>query len=107
MEFSSRAPKVKRNKPPRISKHQILKNTDTRNLEFKNTYMQKLSHAKLRELQRYGTSSVNQQEIVNAICNDNAVIIKQDENAITAVVRYINRYYVAVMDKEVQVIKTF
>lgn len=107
MEFSSRAPKVKRNKPPRISKHQMVKNTPVKDFEGLCKYMQNLSHAKLREMQRYATSSVNQQEIVDAICSNKAVVIKQDKNAITAVVRHINRYYVAVMDKEVKVIKTF
>ncbi len=107
MEFSSRVPKVKRNKPPRIGKHQMVKNALAKDFECHCKYMQNLPHAKLREMQRYGTSSVNQQEIVDAICSNKAVVIRQDDNAITAVVRHINRYYVAVMDKEVQVIKTF
>ena len=75
----------------------------------KQTYkgLEKLSHSKLREMQRYGTANVNRKEIVDLICNDKALIIKQDANAVTALVRYSSRYYVAVMDTELLVIKTF
>lgn len=106
MEFSSRAPKVKRNKPSKNRKYHT-KNTYFEECKTECSYMQNIPHAKLREMQRYGTCSVNQQEIINAICSNNAVIIKQDDNAVTAVVRHNNRYYVTVMDKQIRVIKTF
>jgi hypothetical protein len=69
--------------------------------------LEKISHSKLREIQRYGTANVNRKEIVNLICNGNALIIKQDAYAVTALVRYSSRYYVAVMDTRYLAIKTF
>lgn len=107
MEFSSRMSKEKRFGTPRKnSKNKKYKNF---NNNKKQAYrdLENLSHSKLREMQRYGTASVNRREIVDLICNDKAIIIKQDANAVTALVRYSSRYYVAVMDTELLVIKTF
>ena len=78
---------------------------DNKNQAYRD--LENLSHSKLREMQRYGTANVNRREIVDLICNDKAIIIKQDANAVTALVRYSSRYYVAVMDTELLVIKTF
>lgn len=106
MEISNRMPKAKRFGTPK--KNSRLKYKETfNNKELSYRGLENLSHSKLRELQRYGTANVNRKEIVDAICDDNAVIIKQDEQTVTALVRYSNRYYVAVMDIELKVIKTF
>ena len=107
MIISNRMSKEKRfGTPKRNSKN---KNHKQVSINKKQSYrnLEKLSHPKLREMQRYGTANVNRREIVDLICNDKAIIIKQDANAVTALVRYSSRYYVAVMDTELLVIKTF
>jgi len=107
MIISNRMSKEKRfGTPKRNSKNKNHRQV-TSNKEQSYRGLEKLSHSKLREMQRYGTSSVNRKEIVDLICNDKAIIIKQDANAVTALVRYSSRYYIAVMDTELLVIKTF
>ena len=107
MEISNRMPKAKRfGTPKRNSRNKNFKQVNN-NKEQSYRGLEKLSHSKLREIQRYGTASVNRREIVDLICNDKALIIKQDATSVTALVRYSSRYYVAVMDTELLVIKTF
>ena len=107
MIISNRMSKEKRFGTPRKnSKNKKYKNfNNNKNQAYRD--LENLSHSKLREMQRYGTANVNRREIVDLICNDKAIIIKQDANAVTALVRYSSRYYVAVMDTELLVIKTF
>ena len=107
MIISNRMSKEKRFGTPRKnSKNKKYKNfNNNKNQAYRD--LENLSHSKLREMQRYGTANVNRREIVDLICNDKALIIKQDSNAVTALVRYSSRYYVAVMDTELLVIKTF
>ena len=107
MIISNRIPKEKRfGTPKNNSRNKNYKqHTDNKKLSYKG--FENLSHPKLREMQRYGTASVNRREIVDLICNDKALIIKQDATSVTALVRYSSRYYVAVMDTELLVIKTF
>ena len=108
MIISNRMPKEKRfGTPKRNSKNKNHKQVSINNKNQAYRDLENLSHSKLREMQRYGTASVNSREIVDLICNDKAIIIKQDANAVTALVRYSSRYYVAVMDTELLVIKTF
>lgn len=107
MIISNRMPKEKRfGTPKRNSKNKNHKQV-TGNKKQAYRDLEKLSHSKLREMQRYGTANVNRKEIVDLICNDKALIIKQDSNAVTALVRYSSRYYIVVMDPELRVIKTF
>lgn len=107
MEISNKMSKEKRfGTPKKNSKNKKYKQFNG-NKEQSYRGLEKLSHSKLREMQRYGTANVNRKEIVDLICNDKALIIKQDANAVTALVRYSSRYYVAVMDTELLVIKTF
>ena len=107
MIISNRMSKEKRFGTPRKNeKNKKYKNfNNNKNQAYRD--LENLSHSKLREMQRYGTANVNRREIVDLICNDKAIIIKQDANAVTALVRYSSRYYVAVMDTELLVIKTF
>ena len=107
MIISNRMSKEKRFGTPRKnSKNKKYKNfNNNKNQAYRD--LENLSHSKLREMQRYGTASVNRREIVDLICNDKALIIKQDATSVTALVRYSSRYYVAVMDTELLVIKTF
>ena len=107
MIISNRMSKEKRFGTPRKnSKNKKYKNfNNNKNQAYRD--LENLSHSKLREMQRYGTANVNRREIVDLICNDKAIIIKQDANAVTALVRYSSRYYVAVMDTKLLVIKTF
>lgn len=107
MEMNNRISKTNRfGTPKKNSKNKKHKQFNS-NKEQAYRGLEKLSHSKLREMQRYGTTNVNRKEIVDLICNDKALIIKQDANAVTALVRYSSRYYVAVMDTELLVIKTF
>lgn len=107
MIISNRMPKEKRfGTPKNNSRNKNYKqHTDNKKLSYKG--FENLSHPKLREMQRYGTATVNSREIVDSICNDNALIIKQNSHSIIALVRYSSRYYIAVMDPELRVIKTF
>lgn len=112
MQFSNRMPKAKRIKftSKRLDKRtdrKLLKNLQCKNSEQAIKGLEKLSHPELREIQRYGTLCVNKREIVEAIYNDKAIIIKSQDNIITALVRYANRYYIVVMDVILKVIKTF
>ena len=84
-------------------------------LKLRNTYhrepvlrgAENYSHPKLREMQRYGTRSVNSNKIISDIFNDRAIIIEQKDNIIKALVRHSSRYYITVLDTEIQKIKTF
>ena len=105
MEFSNRMPKVRKFGTPKNNNKYAKSLDQNRNITYKG--YDHLSHPELRELQRYGTLSTNKRAIVDAICNKNAVIIKQDKDAVTAVVRHSSRYYIAVMDTKINVIKTF
>ncbi len=112
MQLSNRMPKVKRTKftNKRLNKkidRKLLKYLQSKNNERAIKGIEKLSHTELREVQRYGTLCVNKKEIVEAIYNDKAIIIKSQDNIITALVRYTNRYYIVVMDVVLKVIKTF
>ena len=106
MIISNRMSKEKRFGTPKKNSNKHYKQV-TGNKKQAYRDLENLSHSKLREMQRYGTANVNRREIVDLICNDKAIIIKQDANAVTALVRYSSRYYVAVMDTELLVIKTF
>ena len=108
MEFSNRVPKEKRfGKPNKNARNKFIKKDflNTNNTVYKR--FDNLTHPELREFQRYGTLSANRKEITDAICKNNAITIKQDDDTITALVRNSNRYYIAVMDIDKKVIKTF
>ena len=107
MEFSSRLPKVRHFGKPRNDSKNKTSRMYVNNQELSYREDEHLTHPELREMQRYGTLNVNRREIVESICNDEAVIIKQDATSVTALVRYSSRYYVAVMDTDIKVIKTF
>lgn len=107
MIISNRMPKEKKFGKPKNKRNKFSNKLPALNKEFVLRGAENLSHPQLRELQRYGTLNVNRQEIVDLICNDKALIIKQDATSVTALVRYSSRYYVAVMDTELLVIKTF
>ena len=107
MIFSSRMPKEKRFEKPKNKRNKF-----TNKLPFYNKKLilrdtENLTHTELRELQRYGTQSVNKKEVVKDILNDRAIIINRDSSSVIALVRHTNRYYVAVMDIKINVIKTF
>lgn len=79
------------------------KNMDELNIRgFEN-----LKHQELREVQRYGTASIDEKEMVKLICNGKAIPVKEDEETVTLVVKYSNRYYVPVMNKKHKFIKTY
>lgn len=108
MIFSNRMPKEKRfGKPKNNNRNRFSRKMPSLNNKPVLRGAENLSHPQLRELQRYGTLSVDKKAIINDICNDKAIIIKKDDEAVTALVRHINRYYVAVMDTKIKVIKTF
>jgi len=107
MEISNRIPKEKHFGTPKNNcKHKRYKQV-LNNREYSYNGLENLSHPEIREMQRYGTLNVNKKEIVDSICHDKAIIIKQSENSITALVRYSSRYYIAVMDTKSKIIKTF
>ena len=64
------------------------------------------SHQTLREAQRYGTLCVNYKEVLNAVRNDKSIIISQDDRGIKALVRFSSHYYIAVLDNNMQMVKT-
>ena len=111
MIFSNRLPKVKRFGTSRRNSYK----TKCKNHEFSVINNEELvirgaenySHRIIREMQRYGTRSINNRKIINDIYNDKAVIIEQKDNIIKALVRNSSRYYVAVLDTEIMKIKTF
>lgn len=107
MIISNRMPRVKRFGLPKNNCKNKSYKRFLENEELSYRGLENLSHSKFREIQRYGTSNVNIKIIVESICNDNAVIIKQDDQTVTALVRYSSRYYIAVMDTKLKVIKTF
>lgn len=111
MQISNRMPKAQKTKVSKRSN----KKTDNKffnklhknNSELNIKNMKQLSHTELREVQRYGTLSVNKREIINDIYNDKAVIIDVKDNIIKALVRYSSRYYIVIFDVVLNVIKTF
>lgn len=64
-------------------------------------------HSELREFQRYATCSAAEKEILKLIRSDKDVVIRQDEETQTVLVRFLNRYYVVVADIKCRFIKTF
>ena len=110
MIFSNRMPKERKFGIPKNSKKEYRNNCKKANRRNKSLCLrgsENFSHAKLREVQRYGTLNVKEKEIIRDIKNDNAVIIEQQKSIIKAIVRYSTRYYYVVYDYEINKIKTF
>lgn len=111
MIFSNRLPKVKKfGTSKRNSYKTKCKNHEFSIMNNEEPIMygaEKYSHPKLREMQRYGTRSINNGKVLNDIFNDKAIVIEQNDNIIKALVRHSSRYYVAVVDTEIMKIKTF
>ena len=111
MIFSNRLPKVKKFGTSRKNSYKTkCKNHEFSIVKDKEPVLrgaEYYSHPKLREMQRYGTRSINNKKIINDIYNDKAVIIEQKDNIIKALVRNSSRYYVAVLDTEIMKIKTY
>lgn len=111
-QISSRVEKEYRFGTPRMNNHKT-KNKDFEismhkdGSELNMRGFEKLKHQELRELQRYGTASIDEKEMIKLICNGKAVQVKEDEETMTLVVKYSNRYYVPVISKNFKFIKTY
>lgn len=111
MIFSNRQPKEKHFEIDKKEIQKIIKKNNKKTYRLNNNVFFRgqdhLSHPKMREMQRYGTSFVNTKKIARAICEGKAAIIEKTNSTIIAMVHYSNRFYVAVMDACMKVIKTF
>ena len=65
-----------------------------------------LKHFECRELERYNTSCLDYRKVAENVRNGYFVPIDSDERGIKVLIRYSCRYYVAVLDKKLQFIKT-
>lgn len=111
-QTSNRAEKKHKFGTPKMNNYKT-KNKDFQMFMHKNIGelnmrgFENLKHQELRELQRYGTANIDEKEMVKLICNGNAIPIKEDEETMTLVVKYLNRYYVPVVNKKYKFIKTY
>lgn len=92
--YSCQKEENKKTKYNRKNKEQILRGSEH------------YAHQHLREVQRYGTLCVNYKQMADAVLDDKAVIISQNDNVIKALVRYSSHYYVVIFDCVIKVIKT-
>jgi hypothetical protein len=112
IQMNNRAEKNYRFGTPKRNNHKTKTGDFDYNMQKNNGELimrgcENLNHPQLREMQRYGTCNTDEKEILKSIKNDNAVVIRQDEDTQTVLVRFINRYYVLVADIKSRFIKTF
>lgn len=80
------------------------KKAKSNNLAYRGT--DGFKHYECRELERYNTSCLDYRKVTENVRNGYFLPIDSNERGIKVLIRYSCRYYVAVLDKKLQFIKT-